>query len=43
MTNVSNASRSGAGSYKGKSFKYFQEMQFLAEKYTSNLTTTNVP
>lgn len=40
---MKNASRSGAGSYKGKTFKYFQEMQILTDEISSNSTTTSVP
>ena len=42
MKNVTSASRSGGGSYRIKPFKFYQEMQFLTDKISSNSTTTNL-
>lgn len=38
---MNDAGRSGAGNYKGKVFKYFQEMHFSTYKTLKNSTTTN--
>ena len=37
------AGKSGAGSYNGKAFKYFQEIQFLIDKISNNSTKRIVP
>ena len=38
---MNDAGGSGAGNYKGKVFKYFQEMHFSTYKTLKNSTTTN--
>ena len=37
------AGRSGAGNYKRKTYKYFQEIQLLTDKISNNSTRRNVP